>query len=540
MEFSASSIEPSVQTPTSTTRSSRSWRYSTSEMSSSSVREPRHPAQGVPLGEVLLTGGQLGVARSRRRTPTRHSASSSSSLAGLVLEVPADGLVQLGVEGEVFACVRHMPSRVGRRPPSANLFAHGVRRGRPVEERCERVAVRCWVGVVSAETRNLRRRSGVPAAARGHAGQCRTSDARDPESLLSGPFTCAQACDLGVTTSMFAGHRFVRVHPRRAGGTTSIAHDVGRRRRAARLALPPRAQRPDPGSRSSPRVGPTRAAALRRARRAAPGTGGDLPAPDEAASASTDTSASIPAAAFIAYCSSARPHRCSSSWVTGCFNTSHMTLERAPRPLAARCTVARAARTRRCLAASRGSMAGLDSPKESRLTDAAATSPGCRLPRRTTRSSDVAGVPIRRFDLSCPGREGLVVEFEAVITRTIATSTSRHRAFDLVRDRGIHDGSLAPAGRRPLSRLLSLGTGPSRVHRRLAFAVAPCTSPAAASYPHGPAADRRRPAWPAPSAVLSHGRPVLHPLVPSPRWVGATECTRAKTGPSCTAGRARR
>ena len=54
MEFSASSIVPSVQTPTSTTRSSRSWRYSTSVMSSSSVRQPGDPAQRVPLREVQL------------------------------------------------------------------------------------------------------------------------------------------------------------------------------------------------------------------------------------------------------------------------------------------------------------------------------------------------------------------------------------------------------------------------------------------------------------------------------------------------------
>ena len=39
-EFSASSAVPSVQTPASTTRSSRSWRYSTSVMSSSSVDRP--------------------------------------------------------------------------------------------------------------------------------------------------------------------------------------------------------------------------------------------------------------------------------------------------------------------------------------------------------------------------------------------------------------------------------------------------------------------------------------------------------------------
>ena len=42
-------IDPSVQTPTRTTRSSRSWRYSTSVMSSSSVDRPADPPQRVAL-----------------------------------------------------------------------------------------------------------------------------------------------------------------------------------------------------------------------------------------------------------------------------------------------------------------------------------------------------------------------------------------------------------------------------------------------------------------------------------------------------------
>ena len=59
IEFSASSTVPSVQTPTRTTRSSRSWRYSTSVMSSSSVRRPGDAAQGVPLGELLGADREL-------------------------------------------------------------------------------------------------------------------------------------------------------------------------------------------------------------------------------------------------------------------------------------------------------------------------------------------------------------------------------------------------------------------------------------------------------------------------------------------------
>src|SRR4029077_13363359 len=57
----------------------------------------------------------------------------------------------------------------------------------------------------------------------------------------SGPFTRAQACDLGVTKAMFAGHRFVRVHPRvwrhHEHAMTWDDEVV-----AARLTLPPRAQ----------------------------------------------------------------------------------------------------------------------------------------------------------------------------------------------------------------------------------------------------------------------------------------------------------
>ena len=127
MEFSASSTEPSVQTPTRTTRSSRSWRYSTSEMSSSSVDRPCDPAQGVPLGEVLLAGGQLGrrrrlvlgvaglpvVPESSRSRGVADVLGGVGQVGGRVL-VPPGGLVELGGEGEVVACVRHMPSRVGR------------------------------------------------------------------------------------------------------------------------------------------------------------------------------------------------------------------------------------------------------------------------------------------------------------------------------------------------------------------------------------------------------------------------------------------
>lgn len=59
-----------------------------------------------------------------------------------------------------------------------------------------------------------------------------------PEALLSGPFTRAQARDLGVTKAMLAGRRFVRVHPRvwrHHQHTMSWDDEVC----AARLALPP-------------------------------------------------------------------------------------------------------------------------------------------------------------------------------------------------------------------------------------------------------------------------------------------------------------
>lgn len=61
-----------------------------------------------------------------------------------------------------------------------------------------------------------------------------------PPPLLTGPFTRCQAAEHGVTKSMLAGKRFVRVHPRvwrhRDHGM-SWADDV----RAAQLALPPTA-----------------------------------------------------------------------------------------------------------------------------------------------------------------------------------------------------------------------------------------------------------------------------------------------------------
>ena len=77
--------------------------------------EPLHPAQGVPLGEVLLTGGELGILVVVPGLP-RVGLVGVVGRVRLVL-VPADGLVELGVEGEVVTCVRHMSSRVGRPAP---------------------------------------------------------------------------------------------------------------------------------------------------------------------------------------------------------------------------------------------------------------------------------------------------------------------------------------------------------------------------------------------------------------------------------------
>ena len=54
MAFSASTSLPVVQTLTSTTRSSSSWRYSTSVMSVSSVDMPATRRSELPVGEVLL------------------------------------------------------------------------------------------------------------------------------------------------------------------------------------------------------------------------------------------------------------------------------------------------------------------------------------------------------------------------------------------------------------------------------------------------------------------------------------------------------
>ena len=107
MEFSASSTERVVHTPTSTTRSRRSWRYSTSEMSSSSVDRPatrrrawRSARSCMPTVSSASSGhssgvGLVGVAR-------------RPGVVGLFqrdlgfIEVPAGRLGQLGLEGEVF------------------------------------------------------------------------------------------------------------------------------------------------------------------------------------------------------------------------------------------------------------------------------------------------------------------------------------------------------------------------------------------------------------------------------------------------------
>src|SRR6266542_4047958 len=87
-ELSASTAVPSVQTPTRTTRSSRSWRYSTSEMSASSVDRPatrrrarrssssRSPAEG--SSRSSKSGAKSGLTRktissNRRRLVARQS-----------------------------------------------------------------------------------------------------------------------------------------------------------------------------------------------------------------------------------------------------------------------------------------------------------------------------------------------------------------------------------------------------------------------------------------------------------------------------------
>src|SRR4051794_1243209 len=88
--------------------------------------EPGHPAQGVPLGEVLLAGGQLGVVHVEVAVVgvPRLPGGVVGVVGGVdvVLEVPAGRLVQRGIEGEVFACVRHTCSRVGRPAPPREPF----------------------------------------------------------------------------------------------------------------------------------------------------------------------------------------------------------------------------------------------------------------------------------------------------------------------------------------------------------------------------------------------------------------------------------
>src|SRR4051794_19947989 len=76
--------------------------------------EPRHPSQGVALGEVLLTAGQLGVVVLGVAGLPPVWVVGARGVGGVleVVLVPALGLVQRVVEGEVFACVRHTTSRV--------------------------------------------------------------------------------------------------------------------------------------------------------------------------------------------------------------------------------------------------------------------------------------------------------------------------------------------------------------------------------------------------------------------------------------------
>ena len=98
---------PPVQTPTRTTRSRRSWRYSTSLMSSSSVDRPatrrrawRSARSCMPTVSSPRRRRPPGPARRRSRRPTRRHGVEGDLGVGVV-EVPAGGLVELGLEGEV-------------------------------------------------------------------------------------------------------------------------------------------------------------------------------------------------------------------------------------------------------------------------------------------------------------------------------------------------------------------------------------------------------------------------------------------------------
>src|SRR5271168_1312546 len=110
---SASAALPSVHTPTSTTRSRRSCRYSTSEMSASSVDSPA----------------------------TRRSAARSSSASSPVLGVSWSGQAELGESGYVIGnytwCTpkrRHAPELTRRiSPPFLADFASGHQHRRPTQ-----------------------------------------------------------------------------------------------------------------------------------------------------------------------------------------------------------------------------------------------------------------------------------------------------------------------------------------------------------------------------------------------------------------------
>ena len=83
--------------------------------------QPVDAAQGVPLGEVLLTGGEASSSSSGSGPSAETTGRRRSPLGVGVEVVPVVGRVERGVEVEV-RCVRHMPSRVGRR----RLIPRGV------------------------------------------------------------------------------------------------------------------------------------------------------------------------------------------------------------------------------------------------------------------------------------------------------------------------------------------------------------------------------------------------------------------------------
>src|SRR4051794_28943539 len=135
MEFSASSTVPSVHTPTSTTRSRRSWRYSTSVMSSSSVRRLAtrrswwRSARSISPVVTSSGSGSSGQESDRSVSSSSESQSSVASSSSSRLK-----------SGSAFVIC---PQEYVRAPRRGQTFAHRVNPlPGPARSSGEEVAVR--------------------------------------------------------------------------------------------------------------------------------------------------------------------------------------------------------------------------------------------------------------------------------------------------------------------------------------------------------------------------------------------------------------